>query len=120
MFFDEPPEEIWDRLKPYEGPIVFGEPPEEIWDRLKPDEGPIVFDELPEEIRIKIWNRLDFETVQKTCTLVSHKWLATIRNSGELSGQLALDLEKMVIAERCNPFGRYDDVRHDDLPSTRS
>ena len=119
MFFDEPPEEIWDRLKPDEGQNVFDEPPEEIWDRLKPDEGPIVFDELPEEIRIKIWKRLDFETVQKTCTLVSHEWLATIRNSGELSGQLALNLEKMVIAEQCNPFGRYDDVRHDDLPSTR-
>ena len=99
--------------------MFFDEPPEEIWDRLKPDEGPIVFDELPEEIRIKIWNRLDFETVQKTCTLVSHKWLATIRSSGELSGQLALDLEKKFIAEKCNPFGRYDGVGYDDLPSTK-
>ena len=29
------------------------------------------FDEIPEKIRIKIWNYFDFETVQKTFTLVS-------------------------------------------------
>ena len=38
MSFDEPPEEIWDRLKSDEGPTVFDEPPEEIWDRLKSDD----------------------------------------------------------------------------------
>ena len=53
------------------------------------------FEELPEEICIKIWSSLDFHTVQKTCSLVCHGWFKTIRNSGKLSGQLALNLEPM-------------------------
>ena len=75
------------------------------------------FDELPEEIRIKIWKRFDFETVQKTFTLVSHKWLGTIRNSGELSGHLTLDLKEMIIDEVCND--KLADVAYEDMPSTK-
>ena len=75
------------------------------------------FDELPEEIRIKIWKRFDFETVQKTFTLVSHKWLGTIRNSGELSGQLTLDLKEMIIDEVCND--KLADVAAEDMPSSK-
>jgi hypothetical protein len=56
-------------------------------------------DELPEEVCINMWSYLDFETVQKTCTLVCRRWFATIRNSGKLSGTLALDLEPMFSAE---------------------
>ena len=75
------------------------------------------FDELPEEIRIKIWKRFDFETVQKTFTLVSHKWLGIIRNSGELSGQLTLDLKEMIIDEVCND--RLAGLAYEDMPSTK-
>jgi len=75
------------------------------------------FDELPEEIRIKIWKRFDFETVQKTFTLVSHKWLGTIRNSGELSGQLTLDLKDMIIDEVCDD--KLCDVAAEDMPSSK-
>ena len=63
------------------------------------------FDELPEEVCINMWSYLDFETVQKTCTLVCRRWFATIRNSGKLSGTLALDLEPMFSAEIFYPNG---------------
>ena len=77
------------------------------------------FEELPEEICIKIWSSLDFNTVQKTCTLVCHPWLRTIRNSGKLSGQLALDLEPMFNKES-NPWkkGSYN-VDFLEYPSTK-
>ena len=80
-------------------------------------ESTMSFDELPEEIRIKIWKRFDFETVQKTFTLVSQKWLSTIRNSGELSGQLTLDLKEMIIDEVCND--RLAGLAYEDMPSTK-
>ena len=75
------------------------------------------FDELPEEIRIEIWSRFDFETVQKTFTLVSHKWLGTIRNSEELFGQLTLDLKEMIIDEVCND--KMVGIAYKDMPSTK-
>ena len=75
------------------------------------------FDGLPEEIRITIWRRFDFATVQKIFTLVSHKWLGTIRNSAELSGQLTLNLIDMVIDEVCND--KLIGVAYEDIPSTK-
>lgn len=75
------------------------------------------FDELPEEIRIRIWNCFDFETVQKTFTLVSQRWFGTIRNSGELSGHLTLDLKEMIIDEVCND--KLYNVAYEDMPSTK-
>ena len=50
--------------------------------------------ELPEEIFEKILSYLDFEIVQKTCTLVCKQWRDLIRNSSNLSGEMALSLEK--------------------------
>ena len=77
------------------------------------------FEELPEEICIKIWSSLDFNTVQKVCTLVCHSWLKNIRNSGKLSGQLSLDLEPMFNKES-NPWkkGSYT-VDFLEYPSTK-
>ena len=78
------------------------------------------FEELPEEICIKIWSSLDFNTVQKTCTLVCHPWLKTIRNSGKLSGQLALDLEPMFNKESEKHWKKGSvDVNFLDYPSTK-
>jgi len=45
---------------------------------------------LPEEIWIHILSFLDFETLQKTCTLVSKTWFDEIRNSSTLSGEMTL------------------------------
>ena len=78
------------------------------------------FEELPEEICIKIWSSLDFNTIQKTCTLVCHPWLKIIRNSGKLSGQLALNLGPMFNEEYKKHWkrGSYD-VGFLDYPSTK-
>ena len=45
---------------------------------------------LPKEMWSKIWSDLDFETLQKTCVLVSQGWFRDIRGDGRLSGQLSL------------------------------
>ena len=44
----------------------------------------------PREVWIKIWSHLDFETLQKTCTLVSKTWFDEIRDSTNLSGKMTL------------------------------
>ena len=49
---------------------------------------------LPIEVWILIWRHLDFETVQKTGTLVSKTWFEGIRSDTILSGELALKLER--------------------------
>ena len=46
----------------------------------------------PREVWIKIWSHLDFETLQKTCTLVSKTWFEEIRNSANLSGEMTLKI----------------------------
>ena len=43
---------------------------------------------LPMEIWIYIWEFLDFETLQKECTLVSKTWLKEIRKTASLSGAM--------------------------------
>ena len=45
---------------------------------------------LPKEMWIRIWDYLDYETLQKKCTRVSRKWFEDIRNSARLSGKLTL------------------------------
>jgi len=45
---------------------------------------------VPKEIWIHILSFLDFETLQKTCTLVSKTWFDEIRNSTRLSGEMTL------------------------------
>lgn len=37
-----------------------------------------------------VWTFLDFDTLQKTCTIVSKKWLEEIRDSPRLSGEMTL------------------------------
>ena len=48
--------------------------------------------DLPCELWEKIWRYLDFNKVQKTCTLVSKSWLNGIRNSQLLSGEMKLTI----------------------------
>ena len=45
---------------------------------------------LPREVWIYIWGFLDFETLQKECTLVSKTWFNEIRDSTNLSGKMTL------------------------------
>ena len=49
---------------------------------------------LPEEIFEKILSYLNFNTLQKTCTLVCKEWRERIRNSSILSGEMTLNLVK--------------------------
>ena len=46
----------------------------------------------PREVWMKIWSHLDFETLQKTCPLVSKTWFEEIRNSANLSGEMTLKI----------------------------
>ena len=52
---------------------------------------------LPKEIWIYIWEFLDFETLQKECTLVSKTWLKEIRKTASLSGEMRLKLPKKLV-----------------------
>ena len=45
---------------------------------------------LPKEMWHHVWTFLDFDTLQKTCTIVSKKWLEEIRDSPRLSGEMTL------------------------------
>ena len=42
---------------------------------------------LPKEMWIEIWSNLDFDTLQKICTLVSKDWKKYIRGSTRLSSE---------------------------------
>ena len=56
--------------------------------------------ELPVEIWCKIFSYLDFETAQKTATLVCKSWFHMIRNDLMISGELALNsFQKMDISD---------------------
>ena len=65
------------------------------------------FQELPVEIFEKILNYLDFKTVQKTCTLVCHGWLESIRESSILSGEMSLNFLKIGAATWCPEREKY-------------
>ena len=49
---------------------------------------------LPLEVWILIWRHLDFETLQKSGTLVSKTWFKGIWSDTILSGELALKLKR--------------------------
>ena len=45
---------------------------------------------FPEEVWIHMWSFLDFNNLQKTCTLVCKNWLNQIRDSSVLSGEMKI------------------------------
>ena len=45
---------------------------------------------LPQEVWIHVWSFLNFNNLQKTCTLVCKTWFDQIRNSSALSGELRI------------------------------
>ena len=45
---------------------------------------------FPTEVWIKIWDFIDFHTLQKKCTIVSKSWFEVIRNTPTLSGEMEL------------------------------
>ena len=45
---------------------------------------------FPIEVWIKIWDFIDFHTLQKKCTIVSKSWFEVIRNTPTLSGEMEL------------------------------
>jgi hypothetical protein len=44
----------------------------------------------PKEIWVEIWSRVDFKTLQKSCTLVCKDWFGGIRGSTSLSREMTL------------------------------
>ena len=66
---------------------------------------------LPTEVWIHTWSFLDFETVQKTCTLVSKGWLSKIRNSTRLSGEVILKLENCNVKDINNALSRWPKLK---------
>ena len=64
---------------------------------------------LPKEMWIRIWDYLDYETLQKKCTRVSRKWFEDIRNSARLSGKLTL--------KTCRGRKKIDDLSAEDINS---
>ena len=57
-------------------------------------------EKFPLEIWSKIFGYLDFETVQKTATLVCKSWFDMIRNDPAVSGELALNsIQQMKTSE---------------------
>ena len=66
---------------------------------------------LPKEMQSKIWNDLDFETLQKTCVLVSHGWFKDIRGNGRLSGQLSLKNAEMKEEEAKAILSKWKELR---------
>ena len=51
------------------------------------------------EVCIHIWSFLDFDTIQRKCTLVSRAWMEEIRNSPSLSREMKLRIEDQSIEE---------------------
>ena len=49
---------------------------------------------LPKEMWERIWSFLDYNALQKICTLVSKTWLENIRGSPTLSGELILKISE--------------------------
>ena len=52
-------------------------------------------DTLPKEMWIHVWSFIDFDTLQKICTLVCKSWLDEIRDSLQLSSDLKINNEFM-------------------------
>ena len=69
-------------------------------------------EKIPIEIWSKIFGYLDFDTVQKTATLVCKSWLHMIRNDSVLSGGLALNsIDKMKIFEINNVLSKWTHLK---------
>ena len=66
---------------------------------------------LPTEVWILTWSFLDFNTVQKKCTLVSKKWLNIIRNSTRLSGEMILRLKNLNVKDINDVLSRWPKLK---------
>ena len=66
---------------------------------------------LPKEMWFRIWNNLDFETLQKTCVLVCQWWFKNIRGDGRLSGQLSLKNAEMEEEEAKAILSKWKELR---------
>ena len=66
---------------------------------------------LPTEVWIHIWSFLDFETLQKICTLVSKKWLHEIRNSTRISGEMILTLSNQDVKDINDALSRWPKLK---------
>ena len=66
---------------------------------------------LPTEVWILTWSFLDFNTVQKKCTLVSKKWLNRIRNSTRLSGEMILRLKNLNVKDINDVLSRWPKLK---------
>ena len=66
---------------------------------------------LPTEVWILTWSFLDFNTVQKKCTLVSKKWLNIIRNSTRLSGEMILRLKNLNVRDINDALSRWPKLK---------
>ena len=66
---------------------------------------------LPTEVWILTWSFLDFNTVQKKCTLVSKKWLNRIRNSTRLSGEMILRLKNLNVRDINDALSRWPKLK---------
>ena len=54
---------------------------------------------MPRDVCIHIWSLLDFDIVQRKCTLVSRAWFEKIRNSRSLSQEMRLRIENQSIEQ---------------------
>ena len=66
---------------------------------------------LPTEVWILTWSFLDFNTVQKKCTLVSKEWLNGIRNSTRLSGEMILRLKNLNVRDINDALSRWPKLK---------
>ena len=66
---------------------------------------------LPREVWILTWSFLDFNTVQKKCTLVSKEWLNRIRNSTRLSGEMILRLKNLNVKDINDALSRWPKLK---------
>ena len=66
---------------------------------------------LPTEVWILTWSFLDFNTVQKKCTLVSKEWLNRIRNSTRLSGEMILRLKNLNVKDINDALSRWPKLK---------
>ena len=78
-------------------------------------------DTLPKEMWIHIWSFIDFDTLQKICTVVCKSWLDEIRDSAQLSSELKFDNEgKVIYPMYFNPIPTTKKSYVKDLPWAES
>ena len=69
-------------------------------------------EKIPLEIWSKIFGYLDFETVQKTATMVCKLWFDMIRNDSVLSGELVLNSIRQIDLAPSIKFSHYQTVQN--------